>query len=159
MRGVSPHPGLFGGQVVIAVTSWDWNLRVGAPPARGLSGVSEPMRDRDFALAGRVYAPEAACGKTFKARLTPFGPKVRFGRKGQQALGEIRISPAGAEDEIQAVLMLPEAAIATTALSLTSHWRFLQVHTRNETSDSAEVKAYFFQREMPSAFSDRTDAG
>ena len=159
MRGVSPQLGLFGGQVIIAVSSWDWNLRVGAPPARGPFGVSQPIRDRDFALAGRVCAPEGAGGKTFKARLTPFGPKVRFGRRGQQALGEIRISPAGAEDEIEAVLMLPEAAIATTALSLTSHWRFLQVHTRNETSDSAEVKAYFIQREMPSAFSDRTDAG
>lgn len=159
MRGVSPHPGLFGGQVIIAVSSWDWNLRVGAPPARRLFGVSEPMRERNFTLVGRACSPEGAGGKTFKARLTPFGPKVRFGRKGRQSLGEIRLSPAGAEDEIQAVLMLPEAAIATTALSLATHWRFLQVHTRNETSDGAEVKAYFFQREMPSAFSDRTDAG
>lgn len=76
--------------------------------------------------------------------------------KDQQALGEIRLSPAGAEDDVQAVLMLPEAAIAATALS---HWRLLQVHTGNETSDGAEVKACFFQSEMPFVFPDRADAG
>ncbi len=145
--------------MIIEVSSWDWNLRVGAAQTRGLFGFSQPVRDRNFTLAGRICAPEKARGKILKARLTSFGPKVRFGRKGQRSVGEIRQSPAGAEDDIQAVFMLPEAAISTTALSLASHWRLLQVHTRNETSDGAEVKAYFFQREMPSAFSDRTDAG
>jgi hypothetical protein len=59
------------------------------------------------------------------------------------------VLPAGAETDFAATLMLPEAAIPTTATSLASRWKHLQILTFEECPRGANISAYFFGAEIP----------
>ncbi|MDO8324106.1 MAG: hypothetical protein Q7T23_14335 [Phenylobacterium sp.] len=141
-------PSFFEGRLMIDILAWDWNLRVAIcdhavtrPKARSL-GLDY---GRDFTIHGRVRAPREHRGKSIKVTLSPFGPKVRFGRGALQNVGKLTILPEGSVFEFEAVLMLPEAAIASTASSLASTWKHLQIKIHDVGPGGAEASAYFFQ--------------
>lgn len=139
-------PSFFEGRLMIDILSWDWNLRVAINPAAMRPGARFQGLDygRDFTIHGRIRAPHELRGKTIRMTLSPFGPKVRFGRGGLGQIGRLEVLPSSAEHDFGATLMLPEDAIATTATSLASIWRHVQLLTFDEDLQGAKVSALFF---------------
>lgn len=144
-------PSFFDGRLMIDILAWDWNLRVATNQAVTRSKARSLVLDygRDFTIHGRVRAPREHRGKDIKVTLSPFGPKVRFGRGGLQQVGKLTVCPEGSDFDLEAVLMLPEAAIASTAASLASTWKHLQIKTHDEGPGGAKASAYFFQARIP----------
>ncbi|MES2343145.1 MAG: hypothetical protein V4597_15845 [Pseudomonadota bacterium] len=145
LPNAASDPSFFDGRLLIDILAWDWNLSV-AIGDRVVSGSKLASQGldygRDFTIHGHVRAPRELRGKTIKVTLSPFGPKVRFGRGGLQHVGEF--TPPSEGFEFEAVLMLPEEAIASTATSLGSRWKYLQIKTDDEGPDGAKASAYFF---------------
>lgn len=132
---------------MIDILAWDWNLRVATNEARARSKARSRSLDygRDFNIQGRVRAPLELRGKDIKVTLSPLGPKVRFGRGTLQNIGKLTILPEGSVFQFEAVLMLPEEAIASTASRLASTWKHLQIKIHDVGPGGAEASAYFFQ--------------
>jgi hypothetical protein len=147
----APTRSFFEGRLIIDILSWDWNLRVAINPAamRSRSRFQGLDYGRDFTIQGRIRAPRGLRGKAIKVTLSPFGPKVRFGRGGLGQIGTLEALPTGAEHDFEATLMLPEDAIATTATSLASIWRHVQIHTFDEDLQGAKVSSLFFCAAIP----------
>lgn len=139
-------PTFFEGWLTIDILAWDWNLRIAINPAAVGRKVQFQGLDygRDFILDGRIRAPRELRGKSIKVTLSPFGPKVRFGRGGLRSVGQLAVPPPGSESDFEGVLMLPEDAIATTAASLASTWKHLQVRILDQDVQGAEVLSYHF---------------
>jgi hypothetical protein len=139
-------PSFFEGRLMIDILAWDWNLRVAINPAarRPKALVHGLSYGRDFTIDGRLRAPRELRGRTMKVILSPFRPKVRFGRGGLQQVGTLKVLPPSADLDFEAMLMLPEEAIATTATSLASTWKHLQILTFDEGHGGARASAYFF---------------
>ena len=145
LPNAASHPGFFDGRLLIDILAWDWNLRVavGEPVVTDSKSRSHGLDyGRDFTIHGRLRAPHELRGKTIKVTLTPFGPKVGFGRGGLQHVGAFTTPSEGFE--LEAVLMLPEDAITSTATSLGSRWKYLQIKTDDEGPDGTKASAYFF---------------
>lgn len=144
-------PTFFDGRLLIEITAWDWNLRLTIAPVRAGSR-SQPLKGldygRDFIIRGRIRAPHTLRGRSIKVTLSPFGPRVRFGQGGLKHVGVLTASPSGGETDHEAVLMLPESAIPSTATSLASIWKYLQVLTFDEGAEGAKISAYFFAAEI-----------
>lgn len=143
-------PSFFEGRLMIDILAWDWNLRVAINPnaMRPRARFQGVDYGRDFTIHGRIRAPRELRGKTIKATLSPFGPKVRFGRGGLRQVGGLEVKAAGADHEFEVALMLPEEAISTTATSLASVWKHLSIWTFDEDVDSAKVEAYDFAADI-----------
>lgn len=139
-------PSFFEGRLMIDILSWDWNLRIAINRAamRPRSRFQGLDYGRDFTIQGRIRTPRGLRGKSMKVTLSPFGPKVRFGRGGLGQIGRVEVLPPGAEYDFEATLMLPEDAIATTATSLGLIWRHVQIHTFDEALQGAKVSSLFF---------------
>jgi len=154
-------PAFFDGRLMIEITAWNWNLRVAISLAPTRSR-SQPLKGldygRDFTIRGRIRAPHALRGRSIKVTLSPFGPSVRFGQGGLKHVGLLTVCPPGAENDHEAVLMLPESAIPSTATSLASIWKYLQVLTFNEGAEGAKISAYFFSAAIPPNLQDWADA-
>lgn len=145
-------PAFFEGRLLVDVLAWDWNLRVAISSAalRPKARFQGLDYGRDFTVHGRVRAPRELRGKTMKVTLSPFGPRVRFGRGGLEHVGRLAVLAPGADVDFEATLMLPEEAIATTATSLASRWRHLQILTFDEGPHGARVSSYFFGADVHS---------
>jgi hypothetical protein len=143
---VSLDPAFFDGRMLIDILAWDWNLRVAISPASALRRVRLQGLDygRDFTIRGLVRAPRELRGKATKITLSPFGPKVRFGRGGLQHVGALAVLPSGSDVDLEATLMLPAEAVPTTATSLASAWKHLQLQTFDEGLQGARICRYFF---------------
>lgn len=144
-------PAFFEGRLLIDILAWDWNLRVAicsaeTPPKSRFQGGLD--YGRDFLVRGRVRAPKELRGRTIKVRLSPFGPKVRFGRGGLQQVGRLTVFPPAADTDFEAMLMLPESAIPAAATSLATIWKHIQLLTFDEGLEEAKVSAYFFAAEI-----------
>lgn len=139
-------PSFFEGRLMIDILAWDWNLRIAVSPSFARSKARFHGLDygRDFSIHGRVRGPRELRGKGIKVTLSPFGPKVRFGRRGLQQVGTLKALPAGSDFDFEAALMLPEDAIATTAISLASAWKHLQIQTDDDDLGGARIFAYSF---------------
>ncbi len=140
-------PGFFDGRLMIDILGWDWNMRI----AIGDHAVARPQGrthgleyGRDFTIHGRVRAPRKLRGKEMKVTLSPFGPRVRFGQRGLQQVGALAELPPGSDFDFEAMLMLPEDAIASTATSLASTWKHLQIRIGNDGPGSTSIVAYDF---------------
>lgn len=139
-------PAFFDGRLLVDILDWDWKLRLaveaGSPRRRQRS---EGLTcGRDFVLRGRLRAPRELRGKAIKVTLSPFGPKVKFGRGGLQKIGDLRIPVAGSDFDLEAMLMLPEDAIPATAASLATLWKILQIIVRDGSDEGAAISHYFF---------------
>lgn len=143
-------PGFFDGRMMIDILAWDWNLRVAISPAafRPKARFQGLDYGRDFTITGRVRAPRELRGKTIKVTLSPFGPRVRFGRGGLKEVGRLTLLPLGGDLDYRVTLMLPEEAIATTATSLASAWKHLDIWTFEEVPQDAMVSSYSFSAEI-----------
>jgi hypothetical protein len=148
-------PTFFEGRFIVDILSWDWNLRVSATSAAGHDGLDY---GRHFTIMGRVRAPRELRGKTMKVTLSPFGPKVRFGRGGAQQVGLLTGPRTAAEFDFEATLSLPEEATPTTATSLASIWKHLQMLTVDEGAQETKISAYFFGAEIPANLQAWADA-
>lgn len=131
---------------MIDILAWDWNLRIAVSPSFARSKARFHGLDygRDFTIHGRVRGPRELRGKAIKVTLSPFGSKVRFGRGSLQQVGALKAVPAGSDFDFEAMLMLPEEAIATTATSLASAWKHLQIQTNDDNPGGARIFAYSF---------------
>lgn len=136
----------FVGQIIIDILTWDWNLRLAISSAamRPKARFQGLEFGRDFTIRGRVRAPRELRGKIVKVVLSPFGPRVRFGRGGLQQIGRLTMLPAGGEVDFEAMLMLPEGAIATTAMSLASIWKHVDIRISGAALQGASVSSYSF---------------
>lgn len=127
---------------MIDILAWDWSLRITAR-SKGAPGVG-----RDFVLQGRVRAPREDRDKTVKVTLSPFGPKVRFRPDGRDAIGVLKVAAEDESFDLEAHLMMPEDAIATTAIGLSTAWKLLQIRLGDEPG-AAEVFAFSFHSYVP----------
>jgi hypothetical protein len=143
-------PSFFEGRLMIDILSWNWNLRVAISSAATRPKARFQGLDygRDFTIHGQVRAPRELRGKTMKVTLAPFGPKVRFGRGGLQQVGRMKAPQPGSDLDFEAILMLPEEAIPTTATSLASNWKHLDIWTFGEELQVAGVSAYSFSMDI-----------
>lgn len=139
-------PAFFEGRLLIDILDWDWKLRVavGAVAKRRKQLSAGLTCGRDFVIQGRIRAPRELRGKAIKVTLSPFGPKVKFGRRGLQQIGSFRIPATRRDCDFEAILMLPEEAIPGTAASLATMWKNLQILTFDESAGAAAVSHYFF---------------
>ena len=135
---------------MVDILAWNWDLRVAINPKvmRPKARFQGLDYGRDFTISGRIRAPKALRGKTMTITLSPFGPRVRFGRGGLQHVGRLDVLTPGGDVDFAATLMLPEEAIATTTTSLASTWKHVQLLTFDETQRSAKVSAYFFSADI-----------
>ncbi len=99
---------------------------------------------RDLLVRGRVRPPRELRGKTMEVILSPFGPKVRFGRSGLHQVGEVKAALDGSDFDFQATLMLPEDAVAPSITSLASTWKYIQIQTSDDDLCAARILAYSF---------------
>ena len=144
-------PSFFDGRILIDIRGWDWNLRVAvdgssAAPASRFQGGLE--YSRDFKIQGRIRAPAALRGTTIGVTLSPFGPKIQFGPNGLKEVGRLTVSAAGEGADLAASLMLPESAVPSTATSLASIWKHLDVWTFDETNEGARIRAFAFAADI-----------
>ena len=140
-------PRFFDGRVLIDIQTWDWNLRVAVsePPRRLISRFQGGLDySRDFKLRGCVRAPGAMRGKIVDVTLSPFGPKVVFGRNGLKEVGRLSDGVPEQGVDLSATLMLPESAIPSTATSLASIWKHLDLWIVDATEEGAKVSAFAF---------------
>ena len=144
-------PSFFEGRLMIDILAWDWNLRVAVSPTVTETKPSPQELEyvRDFTIHGRIRAPRELRGKTMKVTLSPFGSKVRFGRRGLEEVGQLKVLPADGDLDFEATLMLPEEGIPTTATSLASIWKHLDIWTFDEGAAAAKVNAYAFSANIP----------
>lgn len=114
-------PQFFDGRILIDILAWDWNLRVAVSrPSTRLKSRLQGGLDygRNFQLRGRIRAPGALRGKVIEVTLSPFGPKTLFGRNGLKDVGLLSVATPDKDADFAATLLLPEAAMASTATSL-----------------------------------------
>lgn len=139
-------PGFFDGRLMIDILGWDWHLHIRiSHSARMRSKARFQGLDygRDLVIRGQVRAPRELRGKTIRVVLSPFGPKVRFGRGGLQQVGSLSASLDRSDFDFEATLMLPEDAIAPSITSLASTWKHLQIQIEDEAGDTG-IFAYSF---------------
>lgn len=140
-------PEFFDGRILIDILSWDWRLRVAvsaastAPRARVQGGLDY---GRTFSIRGRVRAPAALRGQSIDVSLEPFGPQVLFGRNGRKEVGRLVAGASSEGADLAVSLMLPEAAIPSTTISLASIWKHLDIWTFNEAEEGAPISAFAF---------------
>lgn len=140
-------PRFFDGRILVDILAWDWNLRVAVaglsarPKSRFQGGLDY---GRDFKIQGRVRAPGPLRGKTIGVSLTPFGPKVLFGRNGLKEVGRLSVGTPGHDVDFTATLMLPESASPSTATSLATTWKHLDLWTFDDTDEGARISAFSF---------------
>jgi hypothetical protein len=140
-------PSFFDGRILIDIEAWDWNLRVAvsAPSTRLKSRFQSGLDySRDFKLRGRVRAPRAVRGKSVDVTLSPFGSKVLFGRNGLKEVGRLGGGMPGGDADFSATLMLPESAIPSTATSLASIWKHLDLWIFDAADQGARISAFAF---------------
>ena len=139
-------PSFFDGRLMIDILAWNWNLRVATNQTLARSKARSPGLDygRDFTIHGRVSAPRELRGKEMKVTLSPFGPTVRFGQRGLQQVGALAELPSGSDFDFEAMLMLPEDAITSTATSLALAWKYLQIRVGDGGLGSTSIVAYGF---------------
>lgn len=140
-------PRFFDGRILIDIQTWDWSLKVAvSEPSTRLNSRFQGGVDysRDFKIRGRARAPSPLRGKVFDVTLSPFGPKVLFGRNGFKEVGRLGLGTPGQDNDVSVRLMLPEAAISSTATSLASAWKHLDLWTFDATEGGAKVSAFAF---------------
>jgi len=139
-------PRFFDDRILIDIETWDWNLRVAvSEPSKRLKSRFQGLEcGRNFTIRGRVRAPSALRGKVLDVTLSPFGPKVLFGRNGLKEVGRLSVGMPGHDVDFSATLMLPESAIPSTATSLASVWKHLDLWAFDATDEGAKISAFAF---------------
>jgi hypothetical protein len=140
------HPSFFEGRILVEVLSWDFQLHVGlstelTPPKDRFQGGLNYVRHID--LSGRILAPREHRARSITVHLSPFGPKMRFGRRDMDEVGQLYL-PSAARPEFRTTLLIPEGALTTTATCLSSVWKYLHIWTFDPDDEEASVRSYSF---------------
>jgi hypothetical protein len=140
------EPRFFNGRLMVEIEEWNWSLYVGlshplTPPRHRFQGGL--MYTRGIYIEGRVRAPSTHRGKHVRIFISTFGRKVRFDRR----TGDVgrfyknRLGEGG--PPFEASLSLPEDALSNALICLGSIWKFLDIWTATDESDSA-ITAFCF---------------
>ena len=144
-EGAALHPSFFEGRVLVEILSWDWGLFVGlsrvGPPKYRFQGGLDLVRN--ISLVGRILAPQEHRGHDIRVNVSPFGPEMRFGRRGLDRVGWFYL-PRSAPDQrgYSASLLLPEADLTLLAVALSSTTKYLHLWTFDLDIDQANVRDY-----------------
>jgi hypothetical protein len=144
-------PKFFDGRILVDILAWDWNLRVAVsgPLARPKSQFQRGLDyGRDFKIQGRIRAPGMLSGKSIDITLSPFGPKVLFGGNGLKEIGRLTVGVTGEDADFVAILMLPESAVPSTAASLASIWKHIDLWAFDGTGKGARISAFAFSAQI-----------
>lgn len=135
---------------MIDIVSWNWDLKVSVDAAavRPKARFQGLDYGRDFTLHGRVRAPHELRGKTVRITLSPFGPKVRFGRGRVRDLGTLMVCRREEDVDFKATLLLPEEAIPATATALATTWKHLDIWTLEESIGGARIPTFSFSADI-----------
>jgi len=98
-------------------------------------------------VEGRFLAPSEQRGQAITIRLTPFGPKIMFGRNRLNEVGKLYFPNSDRRKPgFDASLMIAEADLPTLAISLSSVSKYLNIWTYDsfpvEATEEAKVSAY-----------------
>lgn len=139
------HPSFFEGRVLIDILSWEWAFslgvnRIGPRKYRFQGGLD---RVRTIKLKGRIRAPQEHRGRDVHVYVYPFGPKMRFSRRGLQSVGSLHLfRSAPAPRDYEASLMLPEADLALLAVALSTTTKYLHIWTAGLDVEIARITRY-----------------
>jgi hypothetical protein len=139
--------GFFDGRIMIEIVAWDWNLYLG--PSHPLTPRKYRFQgglnySRGIEIQGRVRAPARDRGKPIRVWISPFGPKVRFGKNGLSDVGTFyRGRLDASRGDIEASLMLPENALHSALTCLASVWKYLDIWVRSD-EDEASISTFAF---------------
>lgn len=151
-QGAAQKPDLLEGRVLIKIDAWDWLLSVGlsselTPPEHRFQGGLHYVRA--FEIEGKVVTPGAYRGRPVRVWISPFGRDLRFGPDDYPEVGRVFLRhPERRRKGLSLTLLLPEDAIATTATSLASVWKYLHVWTFNEDEEQASISSYSFSADI-----------
>jgi hypothetical protein len=143
--GAPLDPSFFEGRVLIELLSWDWGLYVGlsriGPRKYRFQGGLDLVRT--ITLEGRIQAPWEHRGRDIQVHVRPFGPKMRFGRRGLGSVGSLQMLRSASEARgCEGSLLLPEADLALLAIALSSTTRYLHIWTCGLDAEVARITSY-----------------
>ena len=141
----------FEGRLLVEVLTWDCRLHVGlstelTPRKDRLQGGLNYVRSID--LSGRILAPREHRGRSITVHLSPFGPKMRFGPREMDEVGRLYLPAPAARPEFRTTLLIPEDALTTTVVCLSSVWKYLHIWTFDPDEEEASVRAYSFSADV-----------
>lgn len=144
-EGAALSPSFFEGRVLIEILSWDWGLFVGlsriGPRKYRFQGGLDLVRN--ISLEGRILAPQEHRAHDIRVDVSPFGPEMRFGRRGLKCVGWFELPhPAPEPRGYRAKLLLPEADLALLAVALSATTKYLHIWTRALDADDTRIKNY-----------------
>ena len=138
----SLSPRFFEGRVLIEILTWDWNLSVGlsriGPRKYRFQGGLDLVRT--IRLEGRIQAPQEHRGHDIQVDVSPFGPEMRFGRRGLKCVGWFDL-PFEAHG-YRAKLLLPEADLTLLAVALSATTKYVHIWTRALDADDTRIHNY-----------------
>ena len=144
--GAALDPSFFEGRLLIEILTWDWTLHVGlshkhTPRKDRFQGGLDLMRSID--VEGRILAPQEHRGHDVCVHFSPFGPRMRFGRRGLDRVGWFYLPRSAPEQRgYSASLLLPGADLTLLAVALSSTTKYLHLWTFDLDIDQANVRDY-----------------
>jgi hypothetical protein len=141
-------PGFFDGRFLIRIKSWDWPLSVGL--SSDLTPPEDRIQDglfylRTFEIEGEIAAPKEYRGRSVRIWVSSFDKDLRFGPKHYPEVGRFVFHHPQQEGKgLSLTILLPEEAIAATASSLASVWKYLDIWVVNSDAEQASIKSYVF---------------
>lgn len=139
------HPSFYKGRVLVEILSWEWSLHVGlsrvGPRKYRFQGGLDLVRT--ITVVGRIQAPQEHRGRDIHVEVYPIGRQIRFGRRGLQSVGSLKL-PGSAPDPrgCEASLLLPEADLALLAVALSTTARYLHIWTPGLDTEVARITDY-----------------
>jgi hypothetical protein len=137
---------------LIEIQSWDWSLHVGLCPTampaeqRFQGGL---LYTRGLDIEGQVVAPKACRAKSIRIWLSPQGPDIVFGPDGLQDVGRFYCeSGRPGKADFEASLFLPESALESTMICLSSIWRYIHIWIDQDNIDPLPVTDFSFSRDV-----------
>jgi hypothetical protein len=138
-------PSFFEGRLLVEILSWDWRLGIGlsrvGPRKYRFQGGLDLVRT--IWLDGRIQAPAEHRGRKIDVLVRPFGPEIRFGRRGLKSVGSlVLLTDAGERRGWEASLLLPEVDLATLAVAVSTTTKYLHIWTCGLDVEVARITDY-----------------
>lgn len=153
-----PIPGYMGAmtpdadeaRLIFQIESWDWPLFLGVAPAilpkeqRFQGGL---IYNRSLDLVGKLVEPSSQSGKTLRLSIMGFGPDVEFGPGSLEELGQLYEKEAEVGNTVfEAIAVIPAEALSTSAICLSSVWKFVHLAIRGDPVERAAITDLWFSR-------------
>lgn len=149
---VEGYPENFGSRILFEIVDWECTFHL------ALASTLVPRKyqfqgglsfSHGFELRTRVVAPKAFPATDFRIWLSAIGPKVRFGPKQLESVGQLVLhDPTGTNADRIGTLFIPEGTRSTVATCLGSRWRYIHVWTFDENAEGANVSGFSFSKDV-----------